>query len=96
MIFPPVHIICATLIMCKEDRMNKNVTLRLDEAVLRKARHAAVDQEQSLTEWVSELIMRATSEKDRFSSARERALKRAQKGFRLGGKPLSREEAHAR
>ena len=76
--------------------MSKNVTLRLDEALLRKARHAAVDQEKSLTEWVSALIIRATSENDRYLSARERALKRIEKGFRLGGNPLSREDTHAR
>ena len=33
-----LHCLCAS-----EDLMNRNVTLRLDEAVLRKARHAAVE-----------------------------------------------------
>ena len=76
--------------------MNKNVTLRLDEAVLRKARHAAVEQDQSLSEWVAGLIARTTSESDRKQSARASALQRMRKGLHLGGTPLSREEAHGR
>lgn len=76
--------------------MNKNVTLRLDEAVLRKARHTAVEQDQSLSEWVADLVTRAISETDRKQSARTGALHRMRKGLHLGGTPLSREETHGR
>ena len=76
--------------------MSKNITLRLDDAVLRKARHAAVEQDQSLSEWVAGLVTRATSETDRNQSARTSALHRMRKGFHLGGTPLSREDAHGR
>jgi hypothetical protein len=76
--------------------MSKNITLRLDEAVLRKARHAAVEQEQSLSEWVAGLITNATSQADRKQAARARALNRMRKGLHLGGSPLSREETHGR
>ncbi len=76
--------------------MTKNVTLRLDEAVLRKARHAAVERDQSLSEWLAALITSATSEADRAQSARARALDRMRKGLHLGGLPLSREETHGR
>ena len=76
--------------------MGKNVTLRLDEAIIRRARHAAVEQDQSLSEWVAGLIVRATSKNDRSLSAREKAVSRMDRGFHLGGIPLSREEAHGR
>jgi hypothetical protein len=76
--------------------MSKNVTLRLDEAVLRKARHAAVEQDQSLSEWVADLVARATSERDRKQSARTSALNRMRRGLHLGGTPLSKEELHGR
>ena len=76
--------------------MNKNVTLRLDEAVLRKARHAAVEEDKSLSEWVADLVTRATSETDRKQSARASALQRMHRGLHLGGTPLSREKAHGR
>jgi hypothetical protein len=76
--------------------MGKNVTLRLDESIIRKAKHAAVEQDQSLSEWVTRLITHAVSTKDRSLSAREKALKRMERGFHLGGGPLSREESHER
>jgi hypothetical protein len=76
--------------------MTRNVTLRIDEAVLRKARHAAVEADQSLSEWVAGLIARATSEADRRQSAQASALRRMRKGLHLGGVPLSREETHGR
>jgi hypothetical protein len=74
--------------------MGKNVTLRLDEAIIRKAKHAAVEYDQSLSEWVAGLITHAVSKKDRALSAREKAFRSMKHGFHLGGSPLSREEAH--
>jgi hypothetical protein len=76
--------------------MGKNVTLRLDEAIIRKARHAAVEHDQSLSEWIGNLITHAVSKKDRSLVAKERAMKRLKGGFHLGGSPLTREEAHER
>jgi hypothetical protein len=76
--------------------MTRNITLRLDEAVLRKARHAAVEKDQSLSAWVAELVARATAEQDRKKDARANALHRLQKGFHLGGTPFSREDTHER
>jgi hypothetical protein len=76
--------------------MTRNVTLRLDDAVLRKARHIAVEHDQSLSQWVSSLICRTVSQDETFKSARRRALRRLGKGYRLGGRPLSRQEIHER
>jgi hypothetical protein len=76
--------------------MGKNVTLRLDEAIIRKAKYAAVERDQSLSEWVAGLIAHATSKTERLSSTREKALRRMKRGFHLGGNPLSRGEAHER
>jgi hypothetical protein len=76
--------------------MGRNVTLRLDEAIIRKAKHAAVEHDQSLSEWVAGLITHAVSKKARSISARDKALRRMGRGFHLGGTPLSREETHER
>jgi hypothetical protein len=76
--------------------MGKNITLRLDESIIRKARHAAVEYDQSLSEWVSCLIAEAVSKTDRVTSAREKALKNMKRGFHLGGSPLSRDQTHER
>ena len=73
-----------------------NVTLRLEKAVLRKARQAAVKQEKSLSRWVADLIHQSATSNDRYSQSRDRALRRLQRGFDLGGKPLSRQEIYER
>jgi len=76
--------------------MTKNITLRLDESILRKARHAAVEEDTSLSQWVANIIVKEVSGKNRYVLAREKALRRMGKPFRLGGKPVSREEIHER
>lgn len=76
--------------------MAKNVTLRLDDAVLRKARHMAVEQDRSLSQWMADLITQTVTDSDRFAGARKRALRHLDSPLRLGGKPLTREQAHGR
>ena len=76
--------------------MTKNITLRLDEAVLRQAKHRAVEADCSLSEWVAKLIAEEISGAGDYAAARARALKNLDKGFHLGGKPLTRDEAHER
>ena len=76
--------------------MGKNITLSLDEAILRKARHAAVEADQSVSEWVADLIAGKVLTSGRSDSAREKALKRLKQGFHLGGKPFTREDLHER
>jgi hypothetical protein len=68
----------------------------MDEKLLKELRHRAVDERLSLSAWiVRTLAGRATKESER-EKVRTRALSRIEKGFHLGGKPLTREEAHAR
>jgi hypothetical protein len=76
--------------------MTRNVTLRLDDAVLRQARHLAVQQDRSLSQWLSDLITEAASRSADFAAAKRRALRRLDTGLDLGGKPLTREQAHER
>ena len=74
----------------------KNVTLRMDEKLLRRARHIAVDRGQSLSAWMTAQLSEAVNRTRGFAAARRRALARLQAGLHMGGSPLSREEAHAR
>ena len=76
--------------------MARNVTLRLDDALLQKARHEAVRQNQSLSQWLADLIGQSVMQGSAYSAARRRALKRLDEGFDLGGKPLTRDQAHER
>ena len=74
--------------------MTKNVTLKLDEGLLRRCRRLAVAKDKSLSQWLMELMVHA--KETAYGQARLRALKGMEKGFYLGGKPLTREEAHAK
>jgi hypothetical protein len=76
--------------------MTRNVTLRMDEDVLRRLRHRAVDAHQSLSAWIVAILTREAKADDELTEVRTRALRRLENGYRLGGKPFSREEAHAR
>ncbi|HSF18291.1 MAG TPA: DUF6364 family protein [Vicinamibacteria bacterium] len=76
--------------------MTKNVTLKLDETLLKKCRQIAVSKDKSLSQWVAELMARAVDEQSGYARARRRALTRLDRGFHLGGKPLSRESLHER
>lgn len=76
--------------------MTRNVTLKLDAAILRKARHLAIERDQSLSQWVKELVERQVAGREDFAAARGRAIRRLEAGLRLGGKPLTRAQAHER
>lgn len=75
--------------------MTKNVTLRLEEATLQKARHEAVQQNTSLSGWLSDLIVQAVAKRSHHVAVKRRTLKAMEKTFNLGGKPLSRDEIYA-
>jgi predicted DNA-binding protein len=76
--------------------MTRNVTIRLDEAVLKRCRHLAVEDDKSLSEWIRSILIGVVTERTDFSIPMERAVERLDKGFNLGGRPLSREEIYER
>ena len=76
--------------------MTKNVTLRIDETLLHKARHQAIEEKKSFSRWLTELISKTVGEKNNYQKARERALKRLKRGFHLGGRSMKREDIYDR
>lgn len=76
--------------------MNSNVTLKLDDALLKQARKAAVDENTSLSGWVAELIVENLRKRNRRRSARRRALAALQSGFDLKPGRFTRDELHER
>lgn len=75
--------------------MSKNVT-RLDDSIVMKCRHAAAEADKSLSQWIADLMVNAVSAAYVQRAARERALRRLEKGFALGGTPLSRDEIYGK
>ena len=76
--------------------MTRNVTLRMREELLNQLRHRAVDADTSLSAWITSVLEDHVQGDRKVERARRRALKRLEKGFRLGGKPIAREDLHAR
>lgn len=75
--------------------MDKNLTLKLDETLLREARRAAVDDDTSLSAWVAGLISETLRQRDRRRSAKRAALKHLE-GFDLNPGRFTRDELHER
>ena len=76
--------------------MTKNITLRLEEAVLRKAKQTALQHDQSLSKWVAGLIVQIVSAPDIFHATKQRVLRRLETGFHLSGAPMRRDQLHER
>lgn len=72
----------------------RNVTLRLDDTLLRRCRRAAARVDKSLSQWVGDLMRITISRNGQRNAARRRALRRLERGFDLGGRPLTRAESH--
>ena len=81
--------------------MKKNITLKLDEDILKLCKHQAVEANKSLSKWVADLLQKEIQnsiqkERKEYEKVKERALKKMAKGYNLGGKPLKREEIYDR
>lgn len=76
--------------------MTRNVTIRMDEDMLRALRHRAVDEQMSLSRWIVHVLRQASQPAESREEMRQRALSRLATGFHLGGRALSREETHGR
>ncbi len=87
--------------------MTKNITLRMDEDLLRKLKHIAVEHDMSLSAWISDLVRRAAEsgaemeyKKDKmvYDQAKSTVLKAMEEAvdYGDGGKTFSREELHER
>jgi hypothetical protein len=77
----------------------QNVTLSLPKALLRQARHVAVERGIPLSRLLAEYMERAVREGDRSEEARARLRALLAQGFDLGTggvAPASRDELHER
>ena len=77
--------------------MRRNITLSMDEELLRRARVLAARRNQSVSALLREELARLVAEDQAYDAAREAALERLRRGTHLGGGPRSaREELHDR
>ena len=93
-----MHRKCAGNFLCRMDRevMQSNVTLKIDETLLKQARKLAVEEDTSLSAWVAGLIGESLRKRANYQAARTRALARMEKGFALASGRFTREDLHER
>ena len=68
----------------------------MDESLLAELRHRAVDAHMSLSAWITATLKSIAPPSCELDEIRADAIKRMEKGFRLGNKPMSRDELHVR
>ncbi|MBL8026708.1 MAG: transcriptional regulator [Fibrobacteres bacterium] len=76
--------------------MTKNVTLRIDESLIKECRHIAVEENKSFSQWVVDMITETVGAKRNINRSRKSALARLDKGLTLTGSKFVREEAYER
>jgi predicted transcriptional regulator len=80
-----------------ENPMQRNITLALDDDLIRKAKVLAARRNSSVSALLREELSRLVSEDEAYETAKRAALERLERGSRLGGGPLpSRDELHER
>jgi hypothetical protein len=77
--------------------MGRNITLSLDDEILREAKILAAQQGLSVSALLRRELSRLVEEQRGFVKARESAVRRLSHGVSLGGGPLpSRDDLHDR
>jgi predicted transcriptional regulator len=77
--------------------MQRNITLTLDDDLIRKARVLAARRNRSVSALLREELFRLVSEDDTYETAKRAALERLEQGAHLGGGSLpSRDELYER
>jgi len=77
--------------------MKRNVTLKLDAELLKRARVLAAEQGSSISKMLAEKVEEVVREREGYDRARKRALARLSVGMDLGWtRAGSRDELHER
>jgi len=77
--------------------MTRNITLTLDEDLIRKARVLAARRNRSVSALLRDELSRLVAKDEAYENAKRAALARLEQGSHLGGGPLpSRDELHDR
>lgn len=76
--------------------MSANITLRLDEKLIRRLKRIAVDSNTSVSGWVTGLVTRAVEEADGYERARRQAMTHLAEPAPINDLPLGRDAANER
>lgn len=73
--------------------MNRNLTVQLDENIIKKARIVAAKRSISISRLVSDEIKKAAETEDHWSTAKRTALNQLNHPLHLGGQKLPKRES---
>ena len=76
--------------------MTKNITLRMDEQLLKDVKHIAVEKDMSVSAWIIQAVETAASKDVRYEEARAFIMKAMEEAPAYGGKTFTRDELHER
>ena len=73
-----------------------NVTLKIDDDLLQQVRIIAAKNNSSISSLLSSYIENIVRNDEEYQVAKERAVRRLEKGWDLGWTPVPRDEMHER
>lgn len=76
--------------------MTKNLTLRMDEELLRDLKHIAVDQNLSVSAWITQELKKNAVQRHPSQQQKKNAWSVTAKTFHLGGKTFNRNTCYER
>jgi hypothetical protein len=76
--------------------MKANITLKIDEDLLREARIWAAQEGKYVSTLLGEHLEKLVRDRKSYDAACQRALARLKKGTKLGWRPSTRGERHER
>ncbi|MEN8254435.1 MAG: CopG family transcriptional regulator [Verrucomicrobiota bacterium] len=76
--------------------MTKNITIRMDEQLLKDVKHIAVEKDMSVSAWITQAVEEATKKDVRYEEAKAFIMKAMEEAPAYGGKTFTRDELHER
>jgi hypothetical protein len=76
--------------------MTKNITLRMDEQLLKDVKHIAIEHDMSVSAWITKVVEKASKRDPGYEEAKDFALKMMEQAPAYGGKIPNRDEMHDR
>jgi predicted transcriptional regulator len=85
--------------MCvQEVAMTKNITLRMDEQLLKDVKHIAVEKDMSVSAWITQVVEKEAKRDLSYDAAATGIMRLMEeaKDYGDGGKTYTRDEMHER
>ncbi len=76
--------------------MTKNITIRMDEQLLKNVKHIAIEQDMSVSAWITQAVEKEARKDLRYDEDKAFILKVMEEAPAYAGKTFTRDELHER